>query len=562
MFRTLQIENFAVARTIELRLEPGLTVFTGETGAGKSIVVDALSFVLGARRGREVVSSGAHAATVRAEAVTPDGRQISIERSIDRSGRSRARVNGEPITVERLQELGSELADIHGQSEALALFRPSVQLDLLDAFGGLQSLRGEVAGLVRRLRAVRRRLELLRTGERERARLLDQLRYEVEEITAAQLRVGEDAELREELSRLANVERLREDAAAALQALERSEVEQALAAVQRIADRDESAAEIGARGLALEEALADLRAALRDYLDVLEEDPERLAEAQERLDRIARLKRKYGETIEEVLAYADEAKRRLEELEGEAASWEELEAEERALREELAARAAELSRARRFAARELVRQVAEELRRLNMPHARLAVGFGTSDQEDGIPFAGPDYEVVEGDWEPGSDDGELAGRGFTESGLDRVEFLVSFNPGEALRPLARVASGGETSRFLLALTTVFGNAAAPRTIVLDEVDEGVGGRAGAVIGAALRRLAERHQVLCVTHLPQVAAFADHHFVVSKETDGERTWSRVRLLAPGERESELAAMLGGETETNVAAARELLAAAGR
>lgn len=561
MFSALAIENFAVARKVELRLEPGLTVFTGETGAGKSIVVDALSFALGARRGREVISSGASAATVRVEATTADGRHLTITRTIDRSGRSRARINREPATVEELQELGSELADIHGQSEALALFRPAAQLELLDAFGELSALREEVVGLVRRLRSVRRRLELLRTGERERARLLDQLRYELEEIEAAQLRAGEDAELREELSRLANVERLREDAAAALEMLERSELELALGAVQRIGERDETAADLAAQGLALEEALADLRAALRGYLEGLEEDPARLAEVQERLDRIARLKRKYGETIEEVLAYAEEARRRLEELEGEEASWEELEAEEAQLRAQLTARAGELSRARRLAARELVRQTAEELRQLNMPHARLAVGFAASDQEGGIPVAVPDYEVVDGDWEPALEE-EVVARAFSETGVDRVEFLVSFNPGEGLRPLSRVASGGETSRFLLALTTVFGNAAAPRTIVLDEVDEGVGGRAGAVIGAALRRLAQRHQVLCVTHLPQVAAFADHHFVVSKETDGERTWSAVRLLRPEEREIELAAMLGGATKTNVAAARELLASAGR
>jgi len=562
VFEELRIENFAVARSVTLALGPGLNVFTGETGAGKSLVVDALAFLLGARRGREVIASGAAQASVRAR-LRHGGRVRTLERSIGLSGRSRATLDGEPITAEALQELGNALADIHGQAEQLSLLRPSVQLALLDAFGGLDDAREEVARLARELRAVRRRLEGLRSDARERERQLDQLRYEVAEIEAAALRPGEDAALREEFARLGNVERLREASSELIQALDAPAFDAAFAAARAIAERDPAAVEVRELALSLEETAAELRRAVRRYAEALEADPERLAAVEERLDLIARLRRKYGDTIDEILRYLDGARERLAALEGAAESAEELQQREQALCRALAAAAEGLSAQRRAAAARLASAVSKELAELAMPHAALAVGFSCVDAADGIPVRLPDYEVV-GPGLPPADvgEGEAAPRAFTEAGVDRIEFLASFNPGEAPRPLAAVASGGETSRFLLALTAVFGAASPPRTIVLDEADEGVGGRAGALVGRALRRLAERHQVLCVTHLPQVAAFGDRHFVVEKHTDGRRTWSEVREVRGEERLRELAAMLGGLSDANLRAADELLAAAAR
>jgi DNA repair protein RecN (Recombination protein N) len=560
VFEELVIENFAVARSVRLPLGPGLTVFTGETGAGKSLIVDAIAFLLGARRGREAIAAGASQATVRAR-LRIGGAVHTLERSISLSGRSRAALDGEPIQLEALQELAGELADIHGQAEQLALLRPSVQLALLDAYGGLEAQRDETARLVRELRAVRRRLEALRSDARERERQLDQLRYEVAEIERAELRPGEDTALRDELSRLASIERLREAAAALAEALDSPAFDAAFAAARAIVERDPGAGEVRDLAVVFEETAAELRRAVRRYAEGLEADPERLVALQERLDLIARLRRKYGETIEEVLAYLEAARERLAVLEGAEESAEELQQREAELSRRLAAAAEQLSAARREAAARLTAAVAAELAELAMPHAALAVGFACSDAPDGVPVRLPDYEVVGPSSSPlPLADAEAAPRAFTESGVDRVEFLASFNPGESPRALSAVASGGETSRFLIALTAVFGSASPPRTIVLDEADEGVGGRAGALVGKALRRLAQRHQVLCVTHLPQVAAFGDRHFVVVKHTDGRRTWSEVRDVTGPERLRELAAMLGGPTEANLRAAEELLAAA--
>jgi DNA repair protein RecN (Recombination protein N) len=280
---------------------------------------------------------------------------------------------------------------------------------------------------------------------------------------------------------------------------------------------------------------------------------------EERLDLLARLRRKYGETVAEVIAYSQEAAARLERLTSSAASVETLAGREREVLEELAAAARELSLARRARAGDLVRAIAEELAGLGMAGASLSVGFSCQDAEDGVPIDLPDYEVVI-TGRAAAETGENIPRAFTETGVDRVEFLASFNPGETPRPLSAVASGGETSRFLLALTTVLGAAASPRLAVFDEVDEGVGGRAGALVGEALARLARRHQVLCVTHLPQVAAFGQRHFVVSKRSDGARSWSEVRLVEGEARVDELAAMLGALSEATRATARELLEAA--
>lgn len=561
MLERIRIRDFAVARDVEVQPGPGLTVFTGETGAGKSIIVDALAFVFGARRGREVIASGADRATV--EAVVRDGPRVrTIERTMTLAGRSTARIDGQPATLDGLREAGARLVDIHGQSEQLAILRPAVQVALLDRFAGLGDLAEETGRLVRELRDTRRRLRSVVSDARERQRLIDQLTFELDEIESAALQPGEDEALRAEAQRLASVGRLIEDVAAAAEALDSPALATLSQALDDIAARDPAAVEIADAAAILETALGDAARLLRRYRDGLEDDPGRLAAIQERLDRIARLRRKYGETLDDVLRYAAEARERLEALRASEESAEALQAAEERLIERASVAASRLGAERRAAAGRLVAAIAAELAHLGMGRATLAVAFSCDDSADGLPVTFPDYEVFDGrEAAPGGTPGPIP-RAFTEAGVDRVEFLASFNPGEAPRPLATVASGGETSRFLLALTTVLGSTADPRIVVFDEVDEGVGGRAGTLVGEALARLARRHQVLCITHLPQVAAYGDHHVVVSKQTDGRRTWSELRLVDGEARIDELAAMLGVVSDTTREAARQLLLAARR
>lgn len=555
MLERLEITDFAVARSVVIEPGPELTVFTGETGAGKSLVVDALAFVFGARRGREVIATGAERATVRATVVLPGGRKV-IERSIALSGRTSAKIDDAPATLDDLRELAAGLVDIHGQTEQLAILRPQVQLAVLDEFAGLVPQRETVSATVRELRDARRQLQALTTGARERERTIEQLRFEVEEIESAALNAGEDDDLRREQAVLANANRLLEDAAIALEALDSAPLGEAVRAVSDLATRDPSATDLAELVSSLESTVTDLGRALRRYRDRIEENPERLAEVGERLDRIARLCRKYGDTVAEVIAYGREAAANLEALTGAGTSLEALRQREAALVAKLGEQATALSRARRGAAGDLVHAIAVELEHLGMGGATLSVGFSCEDDEAGPAVPVPDYEIVITQ-SPLAGEGEPHPRSFTETGVDRIEFLVSFNPGESPRPLSAVASGGETSRFLLALTTALGKSGEGRIEVLDEVDEGVGGRTGAVVGEALLRLAARHQVLCITHLPQVAAYGDCHFVVTKQTDGARTWSEVCAVAGEARVLELAAMLGGQGAENVAAARALL-----
>ncbi len=553
------ITDFAVARSVVIEPGPGLNVFTGETGAGKSLVVDALAFLLGGRRGREVIATGSERAVVEGVLSLPE-RLVTVERSVALSGRSAARIDGQPATLDDLRELGARVADIHGQSEQLAILRPAVQLAVLDAFAGLGAKRDAVAATVRELRDVRRQAESLATDTRERERLIDQLQFETGEIEAAGLQPGEDISLREESARLASPERLIEAVTRALEALEGSGAGEVGRAVTEIAARDPGARQLADLAATLEATTSDLGRALRRYREAIEDDPARLAAVQERLDQIARLCRKYGDGVDQVIAYGAHAAERLESLTGAGSSLEELLVREQEILAALAAQAGELSRARRAASRDLVHALARELENLGMGGAALSVGFACDDEASGPRVALPEYEVVITE-RPPLDESEARPVAFTESGVDRIEFLASFNPGETPRPLAAAASGGETSRFLLALTTVLGSQAERRTVVLDEVDESVGGRAGALIGRALIELAARHQVLCITHLPQVAAYGQCHFVVTKESDGQRTWSQVRPVTGEERSAELAAMLGGDSAENRAAAAALLASAG-
>jgi DNA repair protein RecN (Recombination protein N) len=574
----LSIRNFAIVDQVTLRWAPGLNVLTGETGAGKSILIDAVSALMGSRMGADWVRSGADRALVEGVFELPpadepadddrpslraqlaaydllpdDENTLILSREIARaSGRTFCRVNGRPVLVGVLQEIGRALIDIHGQTEHLSLLRVREHLALLDRFGGTLALRAEVADQVGELERVRQALRESDEEERRLAREAALLRHEVAEIEGVAPAAGEEVELGQQRTRLRNAERLQALAQAAYAALQGGDGEttaaldavgSAVSAVAELAALDPAAAPYQQ---ALDEAagaLDECARELRRYAETVENDPAQLEALEERLHALRELCRKYGGSVEAVLAYAAEARGKLERLEHHEQTVADLQAREAALVPRVGALAARLSERRRAAAQQLATAVERELADLRMAGARFEVSFGVVESADGVPV-----------------DGRLLA--YDRSGVDRVEFLLAANAGEDLRPLARVASGGEMARILLALKTILASVDSRPTLIFDEVDVGVGGRLGQVLGEKLWSLATRHQILCVTHLPQVAAFGDQHFLVSKSESGGRTETAVEGLGAAERESELAAMLGGAGKAAQLSARELVARAAK
>ncbi len=584
MLLELDIRDFAIAEHVRVPLGPGLTVITGETGAGKSILIDALQLLLGGRADAGTVRAGAPSAHVEGiftfdEEMLGDGLReqlseagiaaedemliVSREISLDGRARSAARVNGRAVVQSLLAALGTRLVDIHGQTDHVSLLQPATHIELLDRFGGLAAPRHAFAEPAAQLRGVRAEIARLVSDERERVRRQERLRFEAEEIEAAQLRPDEEDEVRAERQLLANAEQLAELADSAHAALAGGgRGAAAIDSLGRTADLlgqlaalDERLTEDAAAAAALQEQAADLARTLRSYRDAVEFNPARLAAADERLTLINTLKRKYGATLAAVIDYGAQAAHELAELEGSEERLDGLRGEAGRLLTALSARAEELSAAREQAARRLVEAVERELDDLRMTDARFAVQFTRRPAADGLPCAVPLTAVLEhGPPEAGSP--AAAALAFDQSGIDRVEFLVSLNPGEPLRPLARVASGGETSRLMLALKSVLGDADAVPTLVFDEIEAGLGGRSAGVVAQKLSALAERHQVICISHLPQIAAAAATHLVAAKEVSGGRTRAALAAVSGEERVRELAAMLGGVTAANLASAREL------
>ncbi len=562
MLIELNVENFAVIERVGLQLRPGFNVITGETGAGKSILIDALSGLLGARLGAEVIRAGAAAARVEgifqldgedeglaellAElGVEPEDGVLIISRDVA-AGRSVARVNGRAVPTATLAQLAPHLVDVHGQSDNLSLLRGGTQLRLLDAYAGLDAAREALGERVGELRRVRRERKALRRDEREVARTIDLLRFQCDEIAAAAPRVGEEEELLAERAVLANAERLIELAEGAYLALYEGAEElrpaselagQAADALAELARLDEAQAPLAEQARAVAVQLAELARDVRAYRDRVEVDPGRLAEVEERIEVLRALKRKYGATIEEVLAFRARASAELEELASAESREGELAAREQELLHDVAKLAADLSSQRRAAAGRLAAAVESQLAELNMGSARFAVDVACTPAADGLPIGSERYA-------------------FDATGIDRVEFLVAPNPGEPLRPLARIASGGETARLMLALKATLAEVDRVPVLIFDEVDAGVGGRSGHVIGEKLAGLARSHQVICVTHLPQIASFADAHYRIVKTVEGDRTRTTVARLDDDDRVEELAAMLGG-TRHGVDQARSLI-----
>lgn len=587
MLRELHVRNLAVAEAIDLEFDGGFTVVTGETGAGKSILIDALALVLGARPDPGSVRTGAEALVVEARfelarksggfgaarrileplSIPFDG-DLLIVRTVPASGRSSARINDRGVTQATLTAIGGLLADIHGQNDNISLLRPSEQLILLDRFAGLVPQRDEFALKAQALRDLRGRIDELSGDDRERARRVTQLKFEADEIEAARLTPGEDDQLSADLDRLAHAQDLVQLAETAREALEDENAAvdalgRALAAAQSITEIDESATEAREVLDAAQDQAAEGLRLIRHYIDGIELDPARLGEVEARLSVIHDLQRRYGDTVTEIIAHGEQAAAEAVELDSSVDRIEALREAEQALASETAVSAMALSRTRRDASQELLRRVTKEAKRLQLPYMRLEGQFGLDDASESDEDAllaidlGPVLATVDG-LTPLEGAESMAATRFDLSGVDRVEILVSFNPDLPPRPLARVASGGETARLMLAVKTVLGRSDEIPTLVFDEVDVGLGGRSGGVVGDALRRLARSHQVLCITHLPQVAAYSNSHLQVQKSVNARESRVTVEIIQDDARVRELAEMLGADTEANRRAASELLA----
>ncbi len=565
MLRRVKIRDFGIIEDLEWCPSPGFNVLTGETGAGKSLVLDALDVLLGRRVGHEVVRSGADKAVVEAELESSaaehagDPARAAIEcsdvlilrREVERSGRGGAAVNGRSVPVRTLRDVASRGFDLHGPNQQFSLLDTRVQLAMLDGFAGTAELREDFATMATRLREVKKRLGSVVTDERQVARRRDLLAFEAGEIRASELISGEDEALEEENTLLSNMERLRNAAAVAADLVYGGEqvaasasdrIGEGLRLLREVAHMDRRLDDISQAVEAVLSQAEDAGRDLASYRDSLEYDPARHEQVRTRLDLIRTLKKKYGTTIEEIIAYQEQAERELEALESGDLHKEQLEREEAGLRENMAALGERLSAVRREAASALARAVETELSDVNMAGTGFMVSFA----------------LFEGDSDLLLSDGDTCG--FTSEGIDDIEFLIRPNPGEPFVPLARTASTGETSRLMLALQCALSRGGAIPTLVFDEIDIGVGGRSGEVIGRKLALLAQQHQVICITHLPQVAAYGDSHFSVRKLVAGERTFVELSTLAGEAREHELSDMLGALGEPSVVGARELLARA--
>ncbi len=561
----LGITNFAIIEDLKLDLGPGFTVLTGETGAGKSIIIDAVHLLLGERAEANLIRSEAEVATVegiflflagpeeelttllRAHGLGLEEGQLIVSRELRQGGRNVCRINGRVMPLRVVQEVARGLIDIHGQGDHLSLLRPRQHVDLLDGYADLLDTRVGLRREVRDLRAVREDLAKLRQDERERARRVDLLTYQCGEIEAAQLRSGEIEELEEESRLLANAEERAALAEEAHQALRgefegqenaRDLVGRAVASLYALAKLDPARSAQAAEIESLSDALEEAARSIRSYREEVDFSAGRLEQVEERLQLVRDLGRKYGNTVEEILAFGQRAAKELESISHAEERIVQLEEREASLLQEIGEQAEALSTARQEAVGRLAKAVEEELEQLGMPGARFAVNMSSQPSpEQGVEVRGQRYA-------------------FDETGIDRVEFLVSPNVGEPLKPLARIASGGETSRLMLALKSILSDADRTPTLIFDEIDVGIGGRVGGVVGRKLRELSKRHQVLCVTHLPQIASFADDHYRVRKEVVGRRTVVRAERLGE-ERIQELAQMMGSLDEASQRTAYEML-----
>jgi DNA repair protein RecN (Recombination protein N) len=560
----LRVENYAVVESVVVPFAAGLNLLTGETGAGKSILIDALALLLGDKFSSDAVRHGADKSVLAAvfetdskaldsvleeNGLDADEAQLILRREISSSGKGRVFINNQPATVAVLKQLAPHLAVIHAQNEAVLAFDAASRLTLLDAFAGVETASVEMAH--HRWREVQQRIADLERDEQDRLRLIDLWSFQHKEIANAHLQAEEDTKLATEKRVLANAERIHTAALAAYDGLYENDASSAT--LMRTAARHIE--ELTKFDDALRDALAQLESAritvediaqsLRSYADGIEASPERLAEVEERLALLDRLKRKYGPTLVEVIALGEQLERKLAEIENKDEVLRVLRLELAKAADEYLEAARAISRRRYEAARQLEKQVEAEINELAMK-ARFRVETSGSDDE--------------ANW--------------TAAGFDQVQYLISANPGEPLGPVEEIASGGELSRVMLALKTVIesgagrrsgqngaGKKAQQRTLVFDEIDAGIGGRAAEAVGKKLKQLSRSKQVLCVTHLPQIASFADQHYLIEKRESGGRTQTSVRLLDNQERAHELARMISGAklTDASIKHAEQMLKA---
>ena len=544
MLSEIYIENFAIIDKLHIQFSGGLNIITGETGAGKSIMVDALMIALGGRASAEFIRTGAERAVIEAiftiaalndaqakaseygffDAESGDT-DVLIRREISRNGRNRLLVNGHPATSVMVAELGDLLLDIHGQHEHQSVMNPDYHVELLDLYGKLLPPREEVAAAYRRFKKVERELKDLRDHSRERMQHLDLMRFQHEEIQKADLRPGEDDELLHERKILAGAEQLA-SGANMIQDMLDGDHGAALDILRKIVSRLEDLAGIDesldAHLKTCESAqyqLEDVAAAMRNYAQSVEFDEARLNDVEKRIDELNTLKRKYGNTIEDILKLHEEIAQELTTFDQRETREKELDAEYHSLRNIAQQRSQQLSDDRKRAAARFEQEIMRELALLSMEKTRFSVEF-------------------------------------------KIEFLIAPNPGEPLKPLSKIASGGEISRIMLAMKTLLGEADRVPVMVFDEIDTGIGGKVAEIVGKKLRQVSASHQVICITHLPQIASKGDTHFHVEKRAEDDRTTTFIRELSGQTRIEEIARMLGGETltKTTLDHAREMLGAA--
>ena len=581
MLRLLSVTNFATIEQLEIELAPGFSVLTGETGTGKSIIVDALSLLLGGRADVGMVRSGARQSRVEGifllggdlsqkinvalgeYEIDVGEEEIILGREVNVDGRNTCRVNGRIVPLRLLSALAQHLVDIHGQNQHLSLLRVREHMEILDKYGGLWQVRIQVAEGVRQLTEVRQELDQLQKDEQELAQRVDFLRYQVGEISTANLRSAEDDALTLERNRVANAERIITLSDHAYRALYDSfdrhesvmdligQVSKDLSQLERL---DPSLRQTLESVNAMTHQVEELARALRSYRDGIEYSPARLQELEERLDLINSLKRKYGSTIEEILAFGERASQELEKLYYSEERVEGLKSREIDLRKQVGRLAGQLSEARQHAARRLADAIQEEVVGLALGRAQVLVDIRQSDSEDGVPVGTADAVPHTTPSLGGESFRHLA---FNGTGIDSVEFLISLNPGEPPRPLAKIASGGEASRLMLAIKAILSTADQIPILVFDEIDAGIGGRLGSVLGQKLWGLSKSHQVLCVTHLPQIACYADHHAKVTKFASHDRTVTSVEVLDDEASVTELSQMLGSESGATRTNALEML-----
>ncbi len=577
MISELHIQNFAIIEELELSFKDGLIIFTGETGAGKSIIIDAVDTLLGGRADSNFIRIGSEFASIEgvfdippkdqeticnileSEALLDSSDTLTLTREIRLNGRNIARVNGYSVNASLLRQIGEYLVDVHGQSEHLSLLRVNQHIELLDRFAGADPSDQLLHQLklyqqtYTNLETVQDQLFSLQQSESETTRQIEMLKFQINEIETARLQPAEEETLVEERNRLANAEDLALLIQSALQALDESTPEapastdlvgRATESIADLARLDQTQQSLLENVQSLFEGLNELSRNLRNYLENIEFNPKRLDQVEDRLSLLQSLKRKYGKSISEMLSFLEKSKIQLENMEHATEHIQELEKEKEAFIAQLRSYGLRLSELRKEAAKKLESGIESELTALNMAGAGFRVKFIQKEDPEGIPLT----------------NGKSVA--YYPDGLEQVAFLIAPNPGEGYKPLVKIASGGETSRLMLALKNVLAHADHIPTLIFDEIDQGIGGRVGSIVGQKLKLLSSEHQVICITHLPQMAAYGNQHFHVEKLIEQGRTSTQIRLLKDQDRIMELAQMLGDISEGTLRSAHELLQSAER